>query len=132
MIVDDQKAATAMWRTLLEKTGTYVVREENRGSQAVETARAFGPDLIVLDLNMPELDGTDVALGISRDKNLQGTPILFMTSLVSAAEAARGKRIDGFPCIAKPTTLGALVGSIEKQLAFRWQDHARTLAELAA
>ena len=132
MLVDDQKAATAMWRTLLEKTGTYVVREENRGSQAVAAARDFAPDLIVLDLNMPEFDGTDVALGISRDKDLQGTPILFMTSLVSESEAAQGKRIDGFPCVAKPTTLDSLVGSIEKHLAFRWQAHVRTLTELAA
>ena len=55
-----------------------------------------------------------------------------MTSLVSASEAARGKRIDGFPCVGKPATLESLVGSIEKHLAFRWPDHVRTLTELAA
>ena len=121
-----------MWRTLLEKTGSYVVQEENRSSLAVQTARDFAPDLIVLDLNMPELDGTDVALDLSRDKNLRGTPILFMTSLVSEKEAAQGKRIDGFPCMAKPATIGGLIGSIEKHLAIRRQDHVRTLVEMAA
>ena len=121
-----------MWRTLLEKTGTYIVQEENRGSQAVQAARDFAPDLIVLDLNMPELDGTDVALSIAKDRDLQGTPILFMTSLVSEREAAQGKRIDGFPCVAKPTTVDRLVGSIEKQLAIRDEGHVRTLVERAA
>jgi CheY-like chemotaxis protein len=132
MIVDDQKAATAMWRKLLERTGTYVVQEENRGSQAVQAARDFAPDLIVLDVNMPEFDGMDVALSITRDRDLQGTPILFMTSLVSEREVAQGKRIDGFPCVAKPITVGGLVSSIEKQLAIRGEDHVRTLVELAA
>ena len=132
MIVDDQKAATAMWRTLLEKTGHYVVQEENRGSQAVQAARDFAPDLIVLDLNMPELDGTDVALSIARDRNLQGTPILFMTSLISEREVAQGKRIDGFPCVAKPTTIDGLVNSIERQLALHGEDRVRTLVERAA
>ena len=132
MIVDDQKAATAMWRTLLERTGTYVVQEENRGSQAVQAARDFAPDLIVLDVNMPEFDGIDVALSIARDRDLQGTPILFMTSLVSEGEVAQGKRIEGFPCVAKPVTIGRLVSSIEKQLAIRGEDHVRTLVELAA
>ena len=132
MIVDDQKAATTMWRMLLEKTGTYVVQEENRGSQAVQAARDFAPDLILLDVSMPEFDGTDVALSITRDKDLRETPILFMTSLVSEKEAARGKRIDGFPCVAKPATVDGLVGRIEKELAIRGADHVRTLVELAA
>ena len=132
MVVDDQKAATAMWRLLLERTGVYVVREENRGRRALASAREFAPDLILLDLNMPDLDGTEVALGVTRDRTLQGTPILFITSLVSESEAAGGKRIDGFPCVAKPISLDVLVASIERQLAFQGRAAVGTLAALAA
>ena len=81
---------------------------------------------------MPDLDGTEVALGISQDRTLQGTPILFITSLVSESEAAWGKRIDGYPCVAKPIGLDALVVSIEKQLAVQGRAAVGTLAALAA
>ncbi len=132
MIVDDQKAATQMWKTLLETTGQYVVQEENRGSRALQTARDFVPDLIVLDLNMPELDGSEVAVGIAADDQLKSTPILFMTSLVSEYEAANGKRIEGYPCVAKPSSIRRLIVNIEKHLACNKRDYVCTLVELAA
>ena len=132
MIVDDQKAATQMWKTLLEMTGSYVVQEENRGSRAVQTARDFAPDLIVLDLNMPELDGSEVAVNFTTDQQLKNTPIVFMTSLVSEDEAASGKQIEGYPCVAKPSTIRGLTRTIEKHLASSPRVHLRTPVELAA
>jgi CheY-like chemotaxis protein len=116
LIVDDLKAATAMWRTLLERTGVYAVKEENRSALAVRTAREFHPDLIVLDVNMPELDGSDVARALAREHTLRTTPIVFMTSLISEEEAAQGKKIEGYPCVAKPGTIAGLIETIEKHL----------------
>ena len=132
MIVDDQKAATHLWRTLLEMTGSYVVQEENRSIRALQTAHDFGPDLIVLDLNMPELDGSEVAADMSTDGRLKDTPILFMTSLVSEQEAADGKRIEGYPCIAKTASIDGMIVTIEKHLSGRRSCLARVSGQLAA
>ncbi len=123
---------THLWQTLLKRTGSCVVQEENRGSRALQTGHEFGLDLIVLDLNMPGFDGGDIAAGLSTDRRFKGTPLLFMTSLVSEREVVDGKRIEGHPCIVKPTSIAGLIVNIEKRLAARPARDSRTLAELAA
>lgn len=117
MIVDDQRAATHLWKVMLEKTGGYVVQEENAGGRAAQTAREFRPDLLLLDVNMPEIDGGEIAAEFKTDEALKDVPIVFLTSLVSAKEAAQGRRIEGHPCLAKPASLDTLLQSIQENLA---------------
>lgn len=116
MIVDDQSAATHLWKLMLEKTGGYVVQEENAGARALETAREFKPDLLLLDVNMPVMDGGEIAIGFRGDKVLKDLPIVFLTSLISREEAALGRRIEGCPCLAKPASLDDLLQSIQENL----------------
>lgn len=116
MIVDDHKGITALWKVLLEKTGHYVVAEENQSSQAVSMVRAFRPDLLLLDMDMPGLNGCEVAAGVRADAFVGDTPIVFLTSLVTPREVAAGKRIEGCPCLCKPTSVEALVQVIEQNL----------------
>jgi CheY-like chemotaxis protein len=60
-----------------------------------QAARSFKPDLILLDLIMPQLDGAEVAAQIQADWPLHGVPIVFVTGLVTRDEATNGQRIDG-------------------------------------
>ena len=62
-----------------EETGAYEVRQENTGADGLATAREFKPDLILLDVTMPDMNGGDVALQIEADRNLKNTPIVFLT-----------------------------------------------------
>ena len=117
LVVDDHQGITGLWKVLLEKTGRYTVQEENHSPQAVRTARVFRPDLMLLDMNMPQLDGCEVAAGVQADDSLAGTPIVFLTSLVTPREVAAGKRIEGYPCLSKPTSVEDLVQVIEEILA---------------
>ena len=117
MIVDDHKGITALWRVMLERTGCYTVREENRSAWATRTARDFQPEVLLLDMDMPDLNGSEVAADLRADEFLNDTPIIFLTSLVSPCEVAAGKRIEGYPCLAKPTSLDDLVRVIEENLA---------------
>src|SRR2546425_9655292 len=55
LVVDDEVTITRLLKLNLEKTGAYLVREENRGAKAYATAREFKPDLILLDVMMPDL-----------------------------------------------------------------------------
>src|SRR5438876_821277 len=87
LIIDDDRDASHLIKILLEKNGRYVVLEENAAATAHQSARNFRPDLILLDVMMPGTDGGDVAAQIEADLDLQRTPIVFLTGLVTKAEA---------------------------------------------
>jgi DNA-binding response OmpR family regulator len=119
LIVDNDKNTTHLVKILLEKTGRYVVFEENDSTRAHQTARNFRPDLIFLDVVMPERDGGEIAAQIQADSDLQNTPIIFLTALVTRAEARTGLHIDGHPFLAKPIDIQELINTIEGHLLAR-------------
>src|SRR5712691_3253920 len=86
LLVDDEATITRTLKLYLEGTGAYEVRAENRGSAALEAARTFKPDLILLDVAMPDMDGGDVAAQIRGDEALKDSPIVFLTALVKKQE----------------------------------------------
>ena len=114
LIVDDEVGFTRLVRLSLEGTGRYEVREENDGRQALASALEFRPDLIFLDVVMPEVDGGDVAAQLRQSGPLTGVPIVFLTAIVSQREAAAGQEIGGYPFLAKPVALDALARCIEE------------------
>lgn len=116
LIVDDESGFTRLLKLTLEQTGHYTVREENDGTRAHETAREFKPDLILLDIVMPRIDGGDVASQIRADPFLKNVGIVFLTAIISKRETGRGSRIGGFPFLAKPITLEELVQCIDENL----------------
>jgi CheY-like chemotaxis protein len=67
LIVDDNPRFSHSARLILQRSGQYVVCEENDTAGAVETARSFRPDLTLLDLIMPGVDGAEVAAQIESD-----------------------------------------------------------------
>jgi len=118
LIVDDETTITRLLKLNLEKTGDYVVREENRGARAYDAAREFKPHLILLDVMMPDMDGGDVAAKIQSDRLLKKTRIVFLTAAVKQEELTeKGGVIGGFPYIAKPLNVKGVLEEIEKQLA---------------
>src|SRR4029077_2472828 len=97
LIVDNDRDSTHLVKILLEKTGRYLVFEENDPTQACLSARNFRPNLVLLDVVMPERDGGEIAAQIRADPELHNTPIIFLTALVTRAEAKTGLHIDGHP-----------------------------------
>lgn len=99
LIVDDDPKLTRLLGVVLSKVGGYDFCEENRPSSVLKTARAFQPDLILMDVEMPGKNGGEVATEIGNDPVLAGTPIIFVTSLVSKSEAGHynGKRFMSKP-----------------------------------
>ena len=90
LIVDDEVGFTHLLRLSLETIGYYEVREENDPERAVGAALEFEPDLVVLDIMMPRLDGSEVASAFKADPVLRDVPVLFLTALVSVDEAPSG------------------------------------------
>ena len=102
LVIDNSRDFTQAVKGALEKTGRYLVAEENDSRKAHQTALSFKPDLILLDIAMPETDGGEVAAWIQSDPALHRIPIVFLTALVTAAEGRAGLRIHGHPFLAKP------------------------------
>jgi len=116
LIVDDDRDSTHLIKILLEKISHYLVLEENDAAKAHESARDLRPDLILLDIMMPQIDGGDIAAQIDADPGLQRTPIIFLTALVTKAEAKAGLHIQGHPVLAKPIDIPELINRIEENL----------------
>jgi CheY-like chemotaxis protein len=116
LIVDDDPDSTHLVKILLEKTGNYIVLEENNAAKAQGSARNFKPDVILLDIMMPETDGVEVATQIEADPELQRTPIIFLTALVTEPEIKAGLRIEGHQSLAKPINIPELIDRIEESL----------------
>src|SRR6266853_4745748 len=116
LVVDNDFNTTRLIKILLEKTGNYFVLPENDLAKAHQTARDFRPDLILLDIVMPEIYGGEVAARLRHDPELRRTPIIFLTALVTEAEAKSGLEIDGHSFLAKPINISELVGAIEQHL----------------
>ena len=114
LIVDNDRNATHLVKVLLEKTGHYLVLEENDATRAHQSAQNFRPDLILLDVVMPETDGGEIAAQIEADPELHNTPIVFLTALVTRAEAKSGLSIQGHPFLAKPVSIPELINAIEQ------------------
>ena len=116
LIVDDNRDFTYSAKLALERTGRYSVWEENEPARAHQTAQRVKPDLILLDIVMPETDGGEVAARIESDPTLHRTPIVFLTALVTKAEARSDLQIQGHPYLAKPISIPELVAAIERHL----------------
>lgn len=119
LIIDDEIGFTGMVKINLEATGHYEVRIENHSPIAVQTAREFRPELILLDFIMPEMDGGDVAAKLKEDPLLQSIPIVMVTALVSNKEMGPdGTFVSGGQLMmAKPISLPNLLHCLKAQLA---------------
>jgi CheY-like chemotaxis protein len=115
LVIDDEASITRTMKVNLERTGAYTVGTENQAAHALAAAREFKPDLILLDVMMPEKDGGEVAAEIQSDPALQHVPIVFLTAIVSKKETGdEALESGGQTFIAKPVNLHSLIQCIEE------------------
>jgi PleD family two-component response regulator len=113
LIVDDDVTTSQMTKMVLETTGLYAVSVCNRGSEAFKVIQATRPELVLLDIVMPDADGTEIAAQIRNDKSLKATRVVFMTSLVSQKDIHESSVIGGHPFIPKPVSGEVLLKRVE-------------------
>lgn len=117
LIVDDEPITTRLIRLNLEQTNRYEAREENDSVQVIAAAHEFRPDLILMDVIMPNLDGGDVVSRLKTDPKLKHIPVVFLTATVRKAEVDKfGGIIGGFPFLGKPHSAQELIACIEKHI----------------
>src|SRR5882672_2308233 len=118
LVVDDEVSFTRLLKLNLEQTDEYEVRAESRAEEAVAAARAFHPDLILLDIMMPRMTGSDVAARLQADVRLRATPIVFLSAAVRGELAGESEETPGGPVfISKPASVEEVLSGIERRLA---------------
>jgi len=116
LIVDNNARFARGARLFLDRTGKYVACSVIDPRRALESARTFKPDLVLVDLIMPQEDGPEVAAQLEADSALHGVPIVFLTSLITAEEAKDGRRVYGHRILPKPASSSELIELVDQNL----------------
>jgi Response regulators consisting of a CheY-like receiver domain and a winged-helix DNA-binding domain len=115
LIIDDEAPIRLLCRVNLEAEGMEVM-EASDGEKGIELARRERPDVILLDVMMPRLDGWDVAQALVGDALTKEIPIAFLTARAEVRDRARGLDIGGVEYVTKPFNPLELAPLIENLL----------------
>lgn len=112
LVVDDERKIRDLVRSYLEREG-YSVFQADTGQQALETAARIGPDLVVLDLMLPDLAGEEVARSLREGSDV---PIIMLTAKSSEDDRVTGLRIGADDYLVKPFSPRELVARVQAVL----------------
>lgn len=115
LLVDDQPQNLNLLAELLEEQG-YEVREAINGELALQTVTMKAPDLILLDINMPDLDGYTVCQRLKGNAQTQDIPVIFISALDEAWDKVRGFSVGGVDYITKPFKAMEVLARVENHL----------------
>jgi diguanylate cyclase (GGDEF)-like protein len=126
LIVDDQPDNTKLLSVILAFQG-YEVAECNRGKLAVDLVKANPPDLILLDVSMPEMNGFEVCQILKSDRLTQDIPIIFISAFREVNNKTQAFNLGGNDYITKPFQMEEVVARVETQLKYhRLQTELKT------
>ncbi|MCF7874063.1 MAG: response regulator [Candidatus Omnitrophica bacterium] len=117
LVIDDEEDLCWFVKLNLEEDKQYEVVVANSGSEGIEKAKKESPDLILLDILMPDMEGSEVAEKLASYYQTKNIPIIFLTAIVRKEEAER--TIGGKHFIAKPVETKKLKASIEEVLSMQ-------------
>jgi CheY-like chemotaxis protein len=115
LVIEDNEQNLYLVRFLLEKHG-FLVHEARDGSLGVTMASELRPDLILLDIQLPRLDGYAVAAEIRKDPALRETPIIAVTSYAMVGDREKALASGATDYIEKPINPGTFIDEISKHL----------------
>ena len=117
LIIDDEENFCKLVKKNIEQTGEFEVHMATNGDDGIRLVREINPDLILLDIVMPGMDGADVVSLIRNDGSIKNTPIVFLTAIVREEEASSQSSFTrGYSLLAKTVTVGELIACIKKNV----------------
>lgn len=119
LIVDDEEKFCFLIKNNLESTGEFDVFMAYNGIDGFCLARVEKPDLILLDIMMPDIGGSDVAHRLKMDENTKDIPIIFLTAAITSKETGKNRirKIGSYNYIAKPIDTDTLIKHINDAIA---------------
>lgn len=116
LYIDDEDDIREVAEMALELDPSFAVRTCGSGREGLAAAREWQPDLILLDVMMPELDGPGVLELLRQDAATAGIPVVFITARTQAHEVARLRELGARGVLAKPFDAMALAGQVRTLL----------------
>jgi DNA-binding response OmpR family regulator len=116
LLVDQEPGITRLVRQALERAGKYLVQEEHDDRAALQTARGFQPDLILLDTAATSPEGQVLERQLHSDAVLKDTPVVRLSSLKSESEMVSGGILSGYSFFAGPVRLEEVLRGVENIL----------------
>jgi DNA-binding response OmpR family regulator len=115
MVVDDQPANLTLMEVMLQREG-YTVRTFPRGRLALASAAELPPDLILLDITMPEMDGFAVCERLKANPKLASIPVIFLSALIETEDKVRALQCGGADYVTKPFQVEEVRARVKTQL----------------
>jgi len=117
LLVDDEKCLVQYIKMNLELDGKYEVKGETVSMNALQTAREFQPDIILLDVLLPGMNGFEVEEQLRNDEMTKNIPVVFLTASTSSIEQQHPRNYaEGRRVLTKPISTEDLIMEIEKEL----------------
>jgi two-component system, sensor histidine kinase and response regulator len=123
LIVDDTPANLNVLSAILGKRG-YRVRPAINGALALKAAQKAAPDLILLDVQMPSMDGYEVCRQLKADEQTRHIPVIFISALDDVLNKVEAFQAGGVDYITKPFQIEEVLARVENQLALHQQREA--------
>ncbi|QAT17617.1 hypothetical protein BU251_07745 [Candidatus Velamenicoccus archaeovorus] len=111
LIIDDEKDILDSLSGYLERNG-YDVEAADNGAEGLRLVRDRRPDLVILDLMLPDIDGSDIAARLLEDPLTSRIPIIFLTSIVRKSEQLKPRRVTKRCVVAKPCSPAEILGRV--------------------
>lgn len=115
LLVDDEEKVVEYLANILRRAH-YTVISATRGREAIDLARQQSPHLIILDIVLPDIDGSDVASELAQNPATAAIPILFLTGVLKKEEESFVEKTGKHYVIAKPVAAGELLKMVNKVL----------------
>jgi two-component system cell cycle response regulator DivK len=115
MIVEDNELNMKLFRDLIEATGYETVRTRN-GLEALDLARAHKPDLILMDIQLPEVSGLEVTKWLKEDEDLRAIPVIAVTAFAMKGDEERIRQGGCEAYISKPISVTRFIETIKSYL----------------
>jgi two-component system sensor histidine kinase/response regulator len=117
LVVDDQPINVQLLKRKLEREGIRVIAAYN-GIEALEAVRKDKPDLILLDVMMPDMDGIEVCQRLQSNEDTRGIPVIFITARTTKESKLEGLGVGAVDYITKPIDLDETLARVQTQLRF--------------
>jgi len=115
LVVDDERLIQRVTRFILERAG-YSVQVAADGKEALQLARELRPGLILLDIQLPQMDGFDVLAILRQNQETQKIPVVLMSALAEATDRARGQQLGAAEYLTKPFEAPDLLACVTRHI----------------
>lgn len=112
LVIDDEPEITDIVETFLETAG-YEVESENASEEGIDKAKTFLPDLVLLDIMMPTMDGYEICSELKRSEKTKRIPVVFLTGKDARSDEGRSFKVGGVLYIKKPFSCERLLDIVK-------------------